>query len=797
MSERVVWGLDIGQNGIRAVKLERGKGASTKLLDYFFLAIESQPDDPQHGDKVREALLEFAEEKKPGPVPVVLSLPGYTTLFRSFPLPEVSPGKLREVVSYEAKQLIPYPLEEVQWDFQQLGYNEETGEIQIALLCCRRDIIDNLLEMADEAGLIVEDVQVSPVALVNYCLYDNPPEGTAMLLDCGARSTDFVMFDEEMFWLRSIAICGDDVSRTLMNKFSISFDEAQQLKSSMADAKQAARVFKVVEPVMRSLASEAQRSFGFYRSTRRGARVDELILAGNTFLMEGADQYMADSLGYGARTMDIPASVSFGPGVDPQQVMENRQVYGIAAGLALQGLGLSKFRCSLLPEARRMRKLIKGKEKFGWAVAGVIAVTVLLGLATTKSMKPVFDRSLARVNEVTAQASQRQNEYDEKMKQFEPAQKRNRAMLDIGKGRGWLTRAADLVRKQIENLNNARQSKINPQRISALPQQKIIENLRANILALPASRRMYEDLLKEKTAEYKINEQTDEETRSDMTQNLQMQVLRRVATIHNRQKRTFITSEAYRIVKATRHEENAEVIWQVDGLVQGDKGQPGGAQPMQPGEFPPPGMMPENIPLAVDDPGKINVVLVRVDGFTVTQDGEDMRELRESLLGLKALGLYLYDRPNDPGFKLLRDRDTDTNNTINLPVIYDPTPKKANLDDLGEGSAIDRTEKLKYEAFTQEKIIRFEAVLIYQPPVTEVAAETLEAVVLKAVDRSQKQEEQPAEVPAPAAGGAEDAPAAPEAPAAPAPAEAEGAAAPVAVPAPAAAAEAGVPAAAE
>ena len=174
-----------------------------------------------------------------------------------------------------------------------------------------------------------------------------------------------------------------------------------------------------------------------------------------------------------------------------------------------------------------------------------------------------------------------------------------------------------------------------------------------------------------------------------------------------------------------------------------------------------------------------------------------MRELRESLLALKALGLYLYDRSDSQGFRLLRDKETDTSNTINLPVVYDPAPKKANLDELGEGSAIDRTEKLKYEAYNQEKIIKFEAVLVYQPPVTEVAPEALEAVVLKAVDRAQKKDEQqPADV-------AGEAPVPEEAePAVPAPAAegaVEGAAAPVdaAAEVPAAAGAGGQGAAAE
>lgn len=744
MSERVVWGLDLGQTGLRAIKLERGKGAGVRLTDTFFCPFDGQPDDPGHEDKVLEALSEFVAAKAPRQIPVVLSLPGYATLFRNFPLPEVPPSKLREVVSYEAKQLIPYPLDEVQWDFQQLGINEETGELQIALLCCRRDIINNLLRLADEVGLVVEDVQAGPIALANFCLFDTPPQGKAMLLDCGARSTDIVMFDEESFWLRNVAVCGDDISRTLMNKFSISFEEAEQLKSNMNDPKQAGRVFKVVEPVIRSLAGEAQRSFGYYRSTKRGASVDEMILSGNTFLMEGADQYMADSLGYAARTMDRPATIVVAAGVDAGELARQRQVYGIAAGLGLQGLGLGRFTCSLLPDSRKLRKLVKKKEVYGWLTAAVIVITVLIGMVTTRSQKPLFERDVRDMQQVMELAKTRQREYEQKMKRFEPAQKRNRAMLDVEGGRGFLLRAADLVHFQIEQLNKLRFNKINPQPItnSDLSQKQIIENLQTNIMNWPTSRQNFEKLLKDKTVEFKIAEQPDEETKRNMQDNLQMQVLRRVAIEHNRLKRTFLIGESYRVVKATKTVDGIDISWGLNEQEEEEELAPvvGG----KPGIKGKPGV-PAQTPAAptADATGfeKVlteakDVVLITLTGFTVTDDSNDLLELNNRLGSLKGAGLHIYNVEGRQGFRMIRDKEEDSNNTINLPKIYDPTPVKADFDSMGEDGTIDRSEKLQYEPFTKERITRFEARLIYEPTAKtsdKEASEQEEAIIRQAL----------------------------------------------------------------
>ncbi len=763
MSERVVWGLDLGQTGLRAVKLERGKGTSVRMTDTFFCPIDGLPDDPHHEDKLREAIGAFIDSKQPRQTPVVISLPGYTTLFRSFPLPQVHPSKLREVVYYEAKQLIPYPLEEVQWDFQQLGVSEENGEMQIALLCCRRDIIDNLLRIADEVGLVVEDVQVGPVALVNFSIFDNPPQGRAMLLDCGARSTDFVMFDTDSFWLRSIAVCGDDISRTLMNKFSISFEEAEQLKSNMSDAKQASRVFKVVEPVMRSLAGEAQRSFGYYRSTKRGASVDEMILAGNTFLMEGADQYMADSLDYSARTLDLPATIVVAPGVDGAELASSRQVYGIAAGLALQGLGLARFTCSLLPEARKLGKLIKKKEVFGWAAAGVIVLTVLVAFATTHSQKPLFERDIASIQQVKEMATKRQRDYEQKMQQFEPALKANRAMLEVAGSRGLVAKAADLIHYQIEAINQTRFNKVNPQPISNLQlnanlsQQKIIENLRANILNWPASRLQYETLLKNKTAEFKVDAQTNEDIKRDMLESLQMQVLRTVAVQHNRVKRTFLKNESYRIVKAIKHTDNGDVTWELADPSVAASGTERGRN--ERAEERPQPTAARNFPAGENKAAgeEKEVVFITISGFTVTESMDDLQDLNVRLERLKGAGLYLYKQEGKSGFDTLR-AETDNFNTINLPAVYDPTPKKADLDAISDGNAVDRSEKIKYEVFAKEPVRQFVARLIYEemPAAASKDSEAKEEeVIQKAIATLQeradkaKKASQPAVNPAP------------------------------------------------
>lgn len=739
MAERVVWGLDIGQMAIRAVKLVTRKIPKSKepvitMIDTFFYDLNTTLDDPEYIDKVREGLSEFAANKSPtAHEPVVLSVAGTNALFRSFTVPPVPAGKLREVVSYEARQLIPYPLEEVVWDFQNLGFDDDSGELQIALVCCRQEIVDELLQIFDHLKIKVADVQIAPLALVNFCRYDFYSEGRMLLLDCGARSTDFVIFDDAMFWLRSIPVCGSDITRALMSKFNISYEDAEQLKTNTADEKQAARVFKTLEPIMRNLTSEVQRSIGFYRSTKRDANVDELILAGNSFLLAGADQYMADALGYGARTLDLPQNIEIGDEVDGNEILLHRQVYGVATGLALQGLGLAVYDCSLLPEDRKLAKLIKSKEIYGWVAAAIVAITVILELMLAGGKAPMYQEEVNKIKTALAKSQSSYGEYNQKLEQFKPAQKINSALINTEAGRGMILVVTDRLYRAFGDFNQRQQRGL------ALPNSdsKMREYEKSAVASIdnfkPSSDR-YKKLFAEKKKEFEKDYTSisgynnAKELEKEMDANLNLQILRRVFLQHQRLRRVFLDRETYFVMMARKTtNSDGSVTWEVDDkelkerLPAVDDGGGGGEQVAE--------VVEEEVDetevdggeeVVVNKGGKssmVPVVIVDITGFLVDGgDGKDVAaftELRQALQGLGSKeGFHLLPNSRlEGGFVQLHKV---TKNLINLPRIYSPLPKQVRDEDLGERGSISHSEKLDWDA-TEEVVRGFHAQALFEP----------------------------------------------------------------------------------
>src|SRR5499427_3391646 len=172
-----VWGIDLGQCGLKAIRLVESDGQVTATaFDYVeHPKILSQPDaDPDA--LTREALEKFLTRNTLKGDQVSISVPGQSGLARFVKLPPVEEKKITDIVRFEAKQQIPFPLDEVVWDFQKIGAGEVTDgfamETEIGLFAMKRDQIARSLTHFQDVNVEVHVIQMAPLALCNYVAYD-------------------------------------------------------------------------------------------------------------------------------------------------------------------------------------------------------------------------------------------------------------------------------------------------------------------------------------------------------------------------------------------------------------------------------------------------------------------------------------------------------------------------------------------------------------------------------------------------------------------------------------------------
>src|SRR5690242_18508224 len=172
-----VWGIDLGQCALKAIRLELIDGEVTATaFDYIeHPKILSQPDaDPDQ--LTREALDKFLSRNSLKGDTVVISVPGQSGLARFVKLPPVEEKKIADIVRFEAKQQIPFPLEEVVWDFQKLSAGQVADgyalETEIGLFAMKRDMVNRSMQHFKDVNVEVHVIQMAPLALCNFVAYD-------------------------------------------------------------------------------------------------------------------------------------------------------------------------------------------------------------------------------------------------------------------------------------------------------------------------------------------------------------------------------------------------------------------------------------------------------------------------------------------------------------------------------------------------------------------------------------------------------------------------------------------------
>ena len=121
---QAVWAIDIGQAALKAIKLVPGETPDQVVAEAFdfieYPKILSQPDaDPD--ELVREALATFTDRNELKGCKVAISVPGQSGLVKFIKLPPVEKKRIPDIVKFEAKQQIPFALDEVVWAYQQIG----------------------------------------------------------------------------------------------------------------------------------------------------------------------------------------------------------------------------------------------------------------------------------------------------------------------------------------------------------------------------------------------------------------------------------------------------------------------------------------------------------------------------------------------------------------------------------------------------------------------------------------------------------------------------------------------------
>lgn len=377
---RGVWGLDVGESALKAVKMAK-QGGNLVVQDFQIIPYSEleTSGSKRREDLVFQALMQFFTPQDRQGVSFVASIPSQNVFSRFIGLPPVDRRRVPEIVRYEARQQIPFDLSEVIWDYQLVRPDFMPGEeIEIGLFAVKRDVINTFLNQFVMAQDWLQGVQIAPLAVYNFLRTDAQTEKPTVVIDIGAQSTDLLIVEDSKFWLRNLPIAGNSFNAILEKKFNISSEEAEKVKLGLGHSKHRSRVFEVLRPVFKDLVSEIQRSIGYYKSLAREVKFDEVLLLGEGHKLYGLHRFLSDQLQYRIRPLTELKSIQSQVKERQEEFQEHLPGLSVALGLAVQGCKEGDATVDLLPEEFTLRRELKRKRVPAAVAVGLLWAAMLL-----------------------------------------------------------------------------------------------------------------------------------------------------------------------------------------------------------------------------------------------------------------------------------------------------------------------------------------------------------------------------------------------------------------------------------
>jgi len=434
-SNNSVWGIEIGQSALKALRCSvKGDEVVAEAFDYIeYPKILSQPEaEPE--ELIREALEKFLERNDSGSHKVCLSVPGQSGLAKFFKPPPVEVKKVADIVRYEARQQIPFDLNDVVWDYQMMpGSTVEEGyalESEVGLFAMKREMVYRQLAPLTAAKIEVDIIQLAPIAIYNMVAFDrmnervenetfdldNPPP-SSVILSIGTDSSDLIVTNGFRIWQRSMPIGGNHFTRQLTKDLKLTFAKAEHLKRNAREAVDPKMVFQTMRPVFNDMVTEVQRSIGFFRSLNRKAEISELLVTGNTVKMPGLAAYLGKNLGLDVHVLDRFNRLTGDDVLSIPTFRDNAPTFAVCYGLCLQGLNKSQIHASLVPREIVVERVIRAKKPWTVAacatlMAGMVGHYAFTERSWSKTHPDMWKGAAAAVEQMNSYSTQQFSEDD-------------------------------------------------------------------------------------------------------------------------------------------------------------------------------------------------------------------------------------------------------------------------------------------------------------------------------------------------------------------------------------------------
>ncbi len=340
--DNLVTGVDIGSSAVKVCQLQKtNKG-------YNLVALGSAPLPPgtvedgvlQEPDEVGKIIATLFKNLKIKNTKVGISISGYSVIVKKLNLEVMDEEELAEYITSEAEQYIPFDIEEVYLDFQDLQTAGEEGErTDIMLVAAKKEVIDDYLDMLQEQKLKPVLVDVDGFALENIWEMTTESLSNVALVDIGASKMNInIISNGASVLARDIVVGSDQLTDQIANALGLDHEEAEKVKLGLRPTgEHQDQIEEIFNQTCTQWVLEIKKAIDLYLANHPNSPLDHLILSGGGSKVKGLKSFIHQETNLKV--------VSFNPfiqmkinkkKIDPDYIDAIAPEMAIAAGLAIR-----------------------------------------------------------------------------------------------------------------------------------------------------------------------------------------------------------------------------------------------------------------------------------------------------------------------------------------------------------------------------------------------------------------------------------------------------------------------------
>jgi type IV pilus assembly protein PilM len=429
--------FNLGSQRVSGAVFSKARNGDLVLKAAAFAEMHGDPGvEATRLPQLRVAILELADKLRLKGKDVWYAIAGHVVFTRFVKLPPFDEEKADQIVEFEARQNVPFPINEVIWDYEFIG-PKSGGEREVALVAIKADALNDVNDQVEAGGVKSVGVDLAPLAVYNAFRYSYPDvDGSALIVDLGAKSTNLVFAENDRVFTRNILVGGSTVTGAIAKELGLAFGDAESAKRTqgyvapggayepnpdeMVDA-----MAKIMRNTMTRLHGEIVRTMNYYRAQQGGTPPQRIFLCGGGAQTSMVTEFFQEKFNLPVEVLNPLRGVQMDRGANQAEAAANAPSMGELIGLALRHTGATPVQVELTPDAVSTRRDSAKRAPFLMLATVCSLLALLVGVYYFKRANTVVQEKITSQEKELATLRDHEKVISEQDKQLDLLRKQS------------------------------------------------------------------------------------------------------------------------------------------------------------------------------------------------------------------------------------------------------------------------------------------------------------------------------------------------------------------------------------